>query len=127
MRGFLAPSAATLEALYVPVGDETTALTVGVAKVTFRMPFAMTLSEVRASLSTASSAGLVTVDLNEGGVSVFTTPVTIDATERTSVTAATPAVLADTALADDAEITVDIDTAGTGAAGLKIWLKGTRT
>jgi hypothetical protein len=35
-------------------------------------------------------------------------------------------VISDTALADDAEITIDIDTAGTGATGAKVWLIGTR-
>jgi hypothetical protein len=35
-------------------------------------------------------------------------------------------VISDTALADDAEITVDIDTAGTGAKGAKVYLIGRR-
>lgn len=106
--------------------DEVTALTTGAGKITFRMPYAMTLTEIRASLSTASSSGLVTVDIKESGVSLFSTALTIDATEKTSTTAAAPAVLSDTALADDAEITVDITGAGTGAKGLKITLLGTR-
>jgi hypothetical protein len=110
----------------IAVSDETTAITTGTAKVTFRMPFAMTLTGVRASLKTASSSGNPAIDVNEGGVSIFSTTLTIDATEKTSVTAATPAVISDAALADDAEITVDIDTAGTGAVGLKLWLIGVR-
>jgi hypothetical protein len=36
-------------------------------------------------------------------------------------------VISDASLADDAEMTVDIDTAGTGAKGVKIYLIGTRT
>lgn len=107
--------------------DETTALTTGTAKVTFRMPHAMTLTAVRASLTTASSSGVVTVDINESGTTILSTKLTIDANERTSTTAATAAVISDTALADDAEMTIDIDTAGTGAAGLKVWLIGTRS
>jgi hypothetical protein len=31
------------------------------------------------------------------------------------------------AVASDAELTFDIDTAGTGAKGLKVWLYGFRT
>jgi hypothetical protein len=89
------------------------------------MPFAVNLTNVRASLSTTSSSGNVEVDVNEGGVSIFSTRPTIDAGQRTSVTAAVPAVLSDTALADDAEITVDIDSAGTNAKGLKVTLIGT--
>lgn len=114
------------EALILAIGDETTAITAGTAKVTFRMPFAMTLSAVRASLTTASSSGTPTFDINDGGTTILSTKLTIDANERTSTTAATAAVISDTALADDAEITIDVDTAGTGAAGAKIALIGTR-
>lgn len=106
--------------------DETTALTTGTAKLTFRMPHAMTLTAVRASLSTASSSGAVTVGINEGGSTILSTDLTIDQGEKTSTTAATPAVISDAALADDAEITIDIDGAGTGAKGLKVTLIGTR-
>jgi len=110
--------------LMIAVSDETTALTTGTAKVTFRMPFAMTLTAVRASLTTVSSSGIPTVDINEAGVTILSTKLTIDANEKTSTTAATPAVISDTALADDAEITIDIDVAGTGAKGLKVYLIG---
>jgi hypothetical protein len=115
------------ESFTVAVGDETTALTTGTGKRTFRMPFAMTLTEVRASLTTASSSGIPAFDVNESGVSIFSTTLTIDATETSSTTATTAAVISDSSLADDAEITIDIDTAGTAAAGLKITFIGTRT
>jgi hypothetical protein len=114
--------------IQLAASDETTALTAGTAKVTFRMPYAMTLTAVRASLTTAQASGSIfTVDINEGGASILSTLLTIDNTEKTSVTAATPAVISDTALADDAEITIDIDQIGDGTAtGLKITLIGTR-
>ena len=114
--------------IQLAASDETTALTTGTAKVTFRMPHAMTLTSVRASLTTAQASGSIfTVDINEGGASILSTKLTIDNTEKTSVTAATPAVISDTALADDAEITIDIDQIGDGTAkGLKITLIGTR-
>lgn len=124
--GELAKSLVSPEVLAIAVSDETTAITTGTAKVTFRMPFAMTLTAVRANLNTASSSGTPTVDINEGGSTILSTKLTIDASELTSTTAATPAVISDTALADDAEITIDIDTAGTGAKGLKVYLIGTR-
>ena len=112
----------------VAASDETTALTTGTAKVTFRMPYAMTVTAVRASLSTAQASGSIfTVDINEGGTTILSTKLTIDNTEKTSTTAATPAVVSDTALADDAEITIDIDQIGDGtAAGLKVTIIGTR-
>ena len=108
--------------------NETTNLTTGTAKVTFRMPYAMTLTAVRASLSTAQTAGaLLTVDINLNGVSVLGTKLTFDNTEKTTVTAATPPTIVTSALTDDGEITVDIDAVGTaGARGLKITLIGTR-
>ncbi|RWD00162.1 MAG: hypothetical protein EOS58_30750 [Mesorhizobium sp.] len=110
----------------VAVSDETTELTAGTAKVKFRWPRGFTLSSVRASLNTASdSGGLVQVDVNQGGVSIFSTPLTIDALEKTSTTAATAAVLSTTAMTDDAEVSIDIDDAGAGAAGLKLYFIGT--
>jgi len=104
------------------ISDEVTTLTTGTAKVTWRTPFACTVSAVRASLNTASTSGTPTFDINENGVSILSTKLTIDANEKTSTTAATPAVISDSSLADDAEITFDIDVAGTGANGAKITL-----
>ncbi len=110
----------------VALSDETTAITTGTAKVTVRAPFAMTVTGVRASLSTVSSSGTPTVDINESGTTILSTKLTIDASEKTSTTAATAAVISDSAIADDAELTFDIDTAGTGAAGLKVRIYYTR-
>lgn len=117
------------ESLIIAVSDETTALTAGTAKVTFRMPYAFTLTAVRASLTTEQASGSIfTVDINENGSSILSTKLTIDNTEKTSTTAATAPVISDTSLADDAEITIDIDQIGNGsAAGLKVVLIGTRT
>ena len=112
--------------LVVAASDETTALTTGTAKITFRMPRAVTLTAVRASLTTAQASGSIfTVDINESGTSILSTKLTIDNTEKTSTTAAAPPVISDTALADDAEITIDIDQIGNGTAkGLKVMLIG---
>jgi hypothetical protein len=114
--------------LVVAASDETTALTTGTAKITFRMPRAVTLTSVRASLTTAQASGSIfTVDINEAGTSILSTKLTIDNTEKTSTTAATPPVISDANLADDAEMTIDIDQIGDGTAkGLKVTLIGTR-
>lgn len=112
------------ESFCFAVSDETTAITTGTAKLTMRMPYAFTLTDVRASVNTVSSSGLPTFDINETATTILSTKLTIDASEKTSETAATAAVISDTALADDAEITFDIDTAGTGAKGAKICLIG---
>ena len=109
--------------------DETTDLTTGTAKVTFHMPHAMTLTEVRANVNTAG-AGVnpITVDINEGGSTILSTKLTFDTGEKTTTSAATPAVISDTALADDAIITIDIDQVqnSTAGKGLKVWLIGYR-
>ena len=116
------------EALAIAASDESTALTTGTGKVTFRMPFAMTLTEVRASLTVAQGSGSIfTVDINEAGSTILSTKITIDNGEKTSTTAAAPPVISDAALADDAEITIDIDQVGDGTAkGLKVTLIGRR-
>ena len=105
----------------VALSDESTAIETGTAKLTMRAPFAMTLTKPpRASVSVVSSSGNPSVDINKNGVSIFSTVLSIDAGEKTSVTATTPAVLSTTSIADDEELTFDIDTAGTDTAGLKI-------
>jgi hypothetical protein len=113
----------------VAASDETTPLTAGTAQITFRMPRAVTLTAVRASLVTAQTSGsILTVDIKKDGTSILSTKLTIDNGEKTSTTAATPPVISDAALADDALMTVDIDQVGDGTAtGLKITLIGTRT
>jgi hypothetical protein len=108
--------------------DETTAITAGVGKVTFRAPCAFTLTNVRASLTTAQTSGnIFTIDINLGGTSVLSTKLTIDNTERTSVTAVTPPIISTSTITDDGEISVDVDQIGDGTAkGLKITMIGTR-
>lgn len=122
---------AAVESIIIAVGDETTAITTGTAKVTFRMPYAFTLTAIRGSLTTADSSGAskLTIDVNESGTSVISTKLTFDATESTTTTAAVPCVISDSSLADDAAITVDVDSLGTGAdaKGLKITLIGYKT
>jgi len=111
----------------IACSDLTTALTSGTGKAYFRAPYAFTLTAVRASLLTAQTSGSIfTVDINESGTTVISTKLTIDNTEKTSQTAATAAVISDSAIADDAEITIDIDQVGDGTAkGLIVTLIGT--
>ena len=128
LLSMVAPAAKT-EALIFAVSDETTALTAGTSAGVFRMPYGFTLTAVRASVTTAGTGSVITVDINETGTTILSTKLTIDATEKTSTTAATAAVISDSALADDSEITIDIDTVDSGAvgAGLKIYLIGYQT
>lgn len=115
--------------LWYPIGDETTVITTGNNKLTVRAPYAFSLTAVRFALSTASSSGLPTFDVNLNGTTIFSTKATIDVSERTTVSAATQSVLSTspTVVADDDEFTVDFDVAGTGAAGVKMLLLGTKS
>jgi hypothetical protein len=110
------------------ISDEVFDLITGTAKLTFRMPHAVTLTDVRASVSTAPTGSTIIVDINQTASTILSTKLTIDATEKTSTTAATPPVISTSALTDDAEITIDIDQVGSTIAGvgLKVTLIGTR-
>lgn len=107
--------------LIVAVSSEKDAYSAGTANVSFRWPFAVTLSKLpRASLAVAGST-TTTVDINNGaGTSILSTKLTIDSSELTSVTAATPAVLSTSTFTDDELCTIDIDGVGTDSRGLKV-------
>lgn len=112
----------------ISCSDETTPIASGTSKVSFINPFAtaFAVTKIVASLRTAQASGSIfTVDVNEAGVSMLSTKLTIDNTEKSTATAATPAVLSDTSIAAYAEITVDVDQIGDGTAtGLKIYILG---
>lgn len=119
-------SSATYESIIIACSDEITDLTVGALKATFRMPYAFTLSAVRASVSTAPTGDYIQVGINASGSSILSTDLTIDAGEKTSTSAAVPAVISNASLNDDEEITIDINQVGSSDAGmgLKIYLIG---
>ena len=113
----------------IACSDETTALTTG-TKVTFRLPFAFTVTEVRASLTTAGTgANLVTLDFEQNGTTILSTKITIDAGDTTSTEASTQPVISTSALTDDASIDCDVDQIDSGgvSAGLKMYLIGYKT
>ena len=109
----------------VACSDESTAIASTGTVATFRMPRAMTVAAVRASLTGACTSGTFTVDINESGTTILSTKLTFDAGEKTTTTAVTAAVISDASIADDAEMTIDVDDDGdTTATGLKVWLIG---
>ena len=117
---------ASTESIIIACSDETTAITTGTAKVTFRMPYAFTLTAVRASVTTAPTGSTIIIDINEAGTTILSTKLSIDASEKTSTTAASAAVISDSSLADDAEMTIDFDQVGStiAGAGVKVYLIG---
>lgn len=111
--------------IQVACSDPVSALTTGTAKGYFRIAGSYTVTGVKVSLLTAQSSGSVfTVDINENGTSILSTKLTVDNSEETSVTAATPAVISDTSIASDSEITIDFDQVGTGGVGVVVTILG---
>lgn len=101
----------------IPLGDQVTAAVAGTAKNTWRAPYALTLISVRAYCVTAPTGSTAIIDINESGSTILSTKLSIDAGEKTSTTAATPPVISNTAIADDAELTFDLDQVGSTIAG----------
>ena len=94
-----------------------------------RMPFAFTLTEVRAFVNTAPVGASLTFDIEQGGSTILTTLISIDAGDTTSEDATTPPVINVSALTDDAIISFNCDQIGssTAGAGGKIMLIGYET
>lgn len=99
------------------------------------VPAAFTLTGVFASLKVApTTSQIVTIDLNElpigsapgAGTTVLSTLMTIDLTEVSTTTAATPAVISDSAIAAFSYLIVDVTAVDTGntAAGLEVKVCG---
>ena len=80
------------------------------------------LDSVRASVTTAPTGASLVVDINVSGATILSTKLSIDAGEKTSTTATSSAVISDSTIADDEEITIDIDQVGAtvAGAGLKV-------
>lgn len=116
------------ESFPVACSDEVTAITTGTGKVTFRMPYAFTLTEVQGSMTTAPTGSSAIFDINKNGASIFSTRLSIDAGEKTSLTAAAPPVISTTSIAKGDEITADFDQIGSSVAGtgVKVYLIGNR-
>ena len=114
-----------IQSFVIACSDETTLLTTG-TKVTFRMPYQFIVTEVRASLTTVATGSTVIIDIHEAGTTILSTKITIDASESTSTTASTPPVINDPNLANDAQMTIDIDQIGSSNAGkgLKVYIIG---
>lgn len=93
----------------------------------FESPIAGTIVEIGAYVDTAGTTGTMTVDINKNGATLMTTnKVTLDTTEKSSRTAATPPALTTTSLAIGDLITVDIDAIHTTAAKGLTWRMGVR-
>ena len=112
------------------MSDETTVLSTGTGKLEFVIPYGFEVTAVLITLTTAGTgAALVTVDINDDGSTILSTKLTIDASEKTSSTAATAAVISSSTIAANSVITCDLDTIDTDnvATGLKVYITGYQT
>lgn len=116
----------------IALSDETSDIALGEVLSNFRFPFSCNISDLVIDVDTAPVGSTIIVDLLKNGVTIFTTKLSIDASETTSNTAAVPAVLAATPTSFTANtdiLTAVIDQVGSSTAGtaLKLSLKATRT
>tara|TARA_R100000963_G_C4584495_1_gene64120 strand:+ start:62 stop:499 length:438 start_codon:yes stop_codon:yes gene_type:complete len=118
-----------VQSFIIACSAETGNLSTGTNVARIRMPYAFTLTAVRASVNVAPTGSVLTVDINESGSTILSTKITIDASETTSVSAATAPVISDSSLADDSIIAIDIDGVGSSntGEGLKVTLIGYKT
>jgi len=127
------PSAhpAFTQSFIIACSDESTALTTGTAKVSFRMPYAFTLTAgaggMTASCNQAPTGAILTMDINEAGSTILSTKLTIAIGSTTSVGGTAP-VISDVNLAANALMSVDIDQIGSSnpGTGLKVTLIGVK-
>lgn len=104
----------------IECSDETTELVAADPIKTFRSPFACQFNDARASINGVSaSGGPIIIDIKESGSTLLGTKLTIDDGEESSLSAPSPTII-DNSIADDAEITIVLVDAGSGATGLKI-------
>jgi hypothetical protein len=108
-------------AMIIACSDETSNLTTGTKKVTFRAPFAFTILGLRANVKTAPTGANLIIDINEADNTIMTTnKIVIEASEKTSLDATTQPGITDTSIANDAEMTIDIDQIGSTVAGVAL-------
>jgi hypothetical protein len=87
------------------------------------VPFTGTITEVGAYGDTAGTTGVQTVDINKNGTTILSTKITIDTTEKSSRTAATPPVISVSSISAGDLLTIDVDgVQTTPAKGLTVIL-----
>jgi len=116
------------QSFVIACSDETSDLATGDDKAQIRLPFQFELTGISANVNTAPVGSTISIQVQEDGSDILSTPITIDASETTSETAATPPVISDSTLASNSIISIDLDQIGSSTAGtgLKINLVGYR-
>jgi hypothetical protein len=118
------------ECILVTCSDESTPLTTG-WKTIFRMPYGMLLTSVKASLTAVASTNTtVAIRLNADypgstGSNMLTTFLTIPLGTKSATVLAGGGISIPT-LPNDSEILIGVNSAGTNAAGLKVYFIGNK-
>lgn len=104
--------------LEIPYTDETSPITAVANKKTFWWPYDnCTIVGVTVALATVQTSGSIfTVDVNKNGTTILSTKITVDNTESTSATAATPPVISVSSATKLDKFTVDQDQIGDNTA-----------
>ena len=101
------------------LGNETADASTGV-KVTWYAPADGKIHGVAAGSTTATSGSALELDVHKNATTIFNTKITIDVSQSTTATAATPAVLTNepTSFSAGDKFEFEVDTTTAGAAGL---------
>jgi len=112
----------------VACSDEDSDLETGDDKAQIRLPFQFELTSISANVNTAPTGSTISIQVQEDGSDILSTPITIDISETTSESAAAPPVISDSTLASNSIISIDLDQIGSSTAGtgLKVNLIGYR-
>jgi hypothetical protein len=100
-----------------------TLLTTGTEVAWWYAERAGTMTAVSAGVRVVATGAAVTADINKNGTTILSTKITIDVSEYTSLTAATPAVISVASFAAGDRFTVDIDQVGSTIAGKELLVK----
>jgi hypothetical protein len=109
----------------VAITGETDPLITGTTA-SFRCPYPMTITSVRASVNTAPTGSAIIVDVKKDSTSIFSTKPQISTSQTTSFGGAVPGVISSGGISDNQRITISIDQIGStiSGTGLKVWLLG---
>lgn len=132
IKGFhdMPAGGSAVKTVQIKIMDDATILTTGDGKFIFAISAelgGMNLTSANAYVTTVSTSGMPTIqvrNITNGNVDMLSTPITIDANEFTSYSAATPSVVdgANDGVTTGQLLAIDVDAAGTGAKGMGIIL-----
>jgi len=123
-----AQKSSIFEVFPIACSDETSIITAKVAQLSGHWPCNFTVSSLFIGLNTASSSGSFILDFNDkNGASIFSTRPTILATEKTSLTNGTQPVIVTSTFDKGDAWSIDIDSPGTGAIGIKLYAIGIKS